>query len=180
MKAGIAKTEALGAAFMILSGSALHFAFEWSSNWQPVALIAAVNESIWEHLKLAFWPGLFWVALSSHMRLASIVPKLAIRGFTLLITAVLIVSIFSTYTGILGQNYLALDIGTFAISIVIGQVIAAWLSQRIDQGPPLIPAGLAFLAFQVIAFSLFTFFPPDHWLFIESSTGIRGIPDLSP
>ena len=44
MKSEIAKTEAIGAAFMILSGSALHFLFEWSSNWQPLALIAAVNE----------------------------------------------------------------------------------------------------------------------------------------
>ena len=53
----IVSWELASAAFMVLAGSGLHFAFDWSAGWPPLALIAAVNESIWEHLKLAFWPG---------------------------------------------------------------------------------------------------------------------------
>lgn len=51
--------ESIGAIMMILFGSGLHFAFVLLGSWAPVALVAAVNESIWEHLKLAFWTGLF-------------------------------------------------------------------------------------------------------------------------
>lgn len=39
------------------AGSALHFAYDWL----PVPLVglfAPVNESVWEHLKLLFWPML--------------------------------------------------------------------------------------------------------------------------
>jgi hypothetical protein len=47
--------ELAGIVSIILAGSTLHFAFEWANYWRPAALIAAVNESTWEHLKLGFW-----------------------------------------------------------------------------------------------------------------------------
>lgn len=40
-----------------LAGAALHFAYDWCQ--VPfVGLFAPVNESVWEHLKLFFWPTL--------------------------------------------------------------------------------------------------------------------------
>lgn len=38
----------IGGIFISLVGAMLHFAFEWS-NWLPIAIIAPVNESPWEH-----------------------------------------------------------------------------------------------------------------------------------
>ncbi|MEM4188473.1 MAG: DUF6512 family protein, partial [Candidatus Hadarchaeum sp.] len=52
-----------GTFFIIFFGSFLHFAFELSGNFRPLALIAAVNESTWEHLKLAFWPAFIFYAI---------------------------------------------------------------------------------------------------------------------
>ena len=46
--------------WIALAGSALHFAFELSEFWQPLALFSSVNESTWEHLKMYFWPGLIY------------------------------------------------------------------------------------------------------------------------
>jgi len=37
-----------------LVGSLLHFLFDWLGQWPPIGLISAVNESVWEHTKLAF------------------------------------------------------------------------------------------------------------------------------
>lgn len=45
--------ELVGIPFIVILGSLLHFAFAWSGYWIPVALVAAVNESAWEQLKLA-------------------------------------------------------------------------------------------------------------------------------
>ena len=42
----------LGAA---LAGTALHFLHSWLPN-PLTALFAPVNESVWEQLKLLFWP----------------------------------------------------------------------------------------------------------------------------
>ena len=49
-----------------LAGSALHFVFDLLSGFAPVGIIAAVNESVWEHMKLAFWPMLVFGAFASR------------------------------------------------------------------------------------------------------------------
>ena len=38
----------------------LHFLWEWSGQLLPVAVVASVNESVWEHVKILCWPFLFW------------------------------------------------------------------------------------------------------------------------
>jgi len=167
-----------GAAFMVAVGSAMHFLFDLAEGWRPLALIAAVNESIWEHLKLAFWPGLFWAGLAplpAGLRRRDV---LAAKGPGLLVTTVLIVAVFTTYVTILGHNILALDIGTFVIAIMIGQALSVvLLTGGAFQRRAFIRAGLGLLGLQIIAYSLFTYLPPDHWLFIEASSGLRGIPE---
>jgi len=76
----ILSREMAGAAFVILVGSALHFVFDWTGGWRPAALFAAVNESIWEHLKLAFWPGLAWALVPPGSGGTSLAERLAVRG----------------------------------------------------------------------------------------------------
>lgn len=168
--------ELAGAIFMILAGSALHFVFGWTGGWRPVALVAAVNESVWEHLKLAFWPGLLWAALQRKWLSISRHDALAVKGVTLALTAALIVVIFESYTSILGRNLLVLDIGTFALAILAGQMLSAWLMVHRPRKPWLIRFGLALLAVQIAAYGSFTFFPPDHGIFVDSRTGLRGLP----
>ena len=168
--------ELIGAAFMVGAGSLLHFAFDWSGGWRPLALVAAVNESVWEHLKLAFWPGVLWAALAPAPADLPRTALLAARGLTLPVTAALIVAIFTTYTAILGRNLLPLDIGTFALAILLGQGLSAWLiGQGALERPAVRRAGLALLGVQLVAYGLFTFLPPHHWLFIETRNGLRGI-----
>ena len=38
---------------LIVVGSVLHFAYDWSGHHRVVAVFAAVNESYWEHIKIA-------------------------------------------------------------------------------------------------------------------------------
>lgn len=166
-----------GALFMVVTGSALHFLFAFAGGWPPLALIAAVNESIWEHLKLAFWPGLVWAAIAPLPAGLGRREMLAVTGPGLLVTAVLIVVVFTSYVTILGHNLLALDIGTFIAAIVIGQALsAALLVQGAFRRSKVLRAGLGLLGLQILAYGLFTFLPPDHWLFVEASSGVRGIP----
>lgn len=167
------RLELIGAAFMIALGSALHFLFGWSGNWPPVALIAAVNESIWEHLKIAFWPGVVWALLAPYPKAIRGWPLFAAKGVGLMVCATTIVLVFQSYTTILGKNLLALDIGTFAFSILVGQLISAWLLAR---QPRLLPLGIPVLVLLFLAFSLLTYAPPDHWLFTDARTGTQGIP----
>ena len=172
---GIATWEIAGAVFMVLAGSALHFVFDWSGGWRPLALVAAVNESIWEHLKLAFWPGLLWALLPAGSPRIPLAERLAVKGLTLLLTSVLIVAVFLTYTSILGRNLLALDIGTFVLAILAGQGLAILLFPRRPAPRGLRRFGQVLLLLQALAYATLTYLPPDHWLFIEARSGMRGI-----
>jgi hypothetical protein len=55
--------EIAGTAFIIFLGSAFHFTYEFSGRFAIVGAFSAVNESVWEHLKLAFWPSLIWLLI---------------------------------------------------------------------------------------------------------------------
>lgn len=178
-KRPIVRFELVGAAFMVFAGSALHFAFDWTGGWWPMAVVAAVNESVWEHLKLAFWPGALWAVAAPVPAELSRSDLLVAKGLSLPVTAALIVTIFSSYTAILGRNLLPLDIGTFVLAIVVGQALsAAILSWGAVYGFVARRVGLALFAIQLAAYGLLTFFPPDHWLFIETKSGLRGIPSM--
>jgi hypothetical protein len=61
--------DAGGILFIAIFGTSLHFFFELSNFWKPVVIIAAVNESTWEHLKMAFWQGLFIIFSQKYSRL---------------------------------------------------------------------------------------------------------------
>ncbi len=172
----VLRFEAVGAVFTIALGSAPHFVFDWSGGWKPLAVVAAVNESVWEHLKLAFWPAVLWAALARPPLGLRRRQTLAAKGMTLPVAAILIVSIFTSYTAILGRNLLTLDIGTFVLAVAAAHALSALLLVRLSRRRGFILAGLAALAVQVVAYGLFTYLPPAHWLFIETRTGVRGIP----
>ena len=46
----------LGIFVIVMIAGPLHFAYEWSGENFIVSLVAPVNESIWEHLKMVYWP----------------------------------------------------------------------------------------------------------------------------
>ncbi len=39
--------EMIGIPVILALGSALHYLFEWTGSWLPIAAIAPVNESVW-------------------------------------------------------------------------------------------------------------------------------------
>ena len=168
--------ELLGIPFIVMLGSLLHFVFAWSDYWTPVALIAAVNESVWEHLKLAFWPGFAWAFIEYTFLRPKVWQFWAAKGVGLLIPPLLITLIFYAYTAILGRNLLLLDISTFVIAIITGQIGAAILINSCNWNKLFMTVGSGILVCQLMAYSTFTFYPPMASVFEDSRTGIRGIP----
>lgn len=169
--------ELAGIPFIAALGSTLHFAFAWFGQWLPLAVFSAVNESIWEHLKLAFWPGLVWALVERRFLPVRAVRFWAVKGIALLVAPVTIVVVFSTYTAILGTNLLILDIGTFILAIIAGQMASAWLLLTASWSLSLMRTAHLVLAGQVIAYSTFTYFPPRIALFQETTSGAYGIPE---
>jgi hypothetical protein len=167
--------EIAGILFIFLAGSALHFLFEWTLCWRPVAVIAPVNESIWEHLKLGFWPGLFFAAVESAFLRRKVNNFWVGKAVYLLTSPVIIVVGFYTYTAILGDNMVVLDISLFLISVVVGQL----LSYRLLVAPQVRrwarASALVAMVALVLAFSLLSYFPPRIFVFEDSMTHEYGI-----
>lgn len=57
------RLEMLGVVFIVFLGSGLHFTYKLSGENPVVAVFSAVNESVWEHLKLGFWPALLYAVI---------------------------------------------------------------------------------------------------------------------
>lgn len=167
--------EIIGIAVIILAGSALHFVFELTGRFTPVALFAAVNESTWEHLKLAFWPALIFV-LIEYRYVKTLAPNFwPGKTVALWLTPILIVVFFYAYQWITGTDSLVADITIFAVAIIIGQLVGLKLITRAVARPCTQMVAWAGLGIITAAFCLATFFPPKVFLFHDPISKGYGI-----
>lgn len=58
--------QLVGFVFTVIAGVILHFLFDWTNESILVAPFSAVNESIWEHMKLLFFPMLVFAIIESR------------------------------------------------------------------------------------------------------------------
>jgi hypothetical protein len=166
--------------FILLFGSGLHFAFELSNYWFPVAPFAAVNESIWEHLKMVFWPGLiFFTVQYAFLKNDACAEQFwTAKALCLILMPLLIAAGWYGVVAVTGEHYFVVDIALFIGAIIAGQLLSyAVLSGKIVVGPN---PRLAFLPIFLLAmaFTIFSFYPPKLSLFEHSSlenTGQYGI-----
>jgi len=175
MKRSILRWELIGIAVIAIVGSVLHFAFEWSGSWPPMGVIAAVNESVWEHLKIAFWPALFYALFEYPFFRGSAQNFVAAKAAGIYAMPVAIVVLFYSYTAIIGGDILIVDILIFVVAVAIGQ-LTSYKLLTIERLPPwLDKVGLIMVILLAVAMGVFTFYPPHLPIFRESLTGAYGI-----
>ena len=173
MKEKVLQWEIGGIVFIILLGSFLHFAFELSGYSRVVALVAAVNESVWEHLKLGFWPAVLYALIEyPFVKRENFVIAKAVCVYVIPFS---IVVLFYAYTAILGHSILFLDILIFMIAVILGQLASykILLAHDLPEWMNVAGAGAAILL--AILFMVFTFYPPHMFLFEDPLTGGYGI-----
>ncbi|MCS7127589.1 MAG: DUF6512 family protein [Thaumarchaeota archaeon] len=168
-------TEAIGAVFIFFAGAALHFTFEWSGHNVFVGLFSAVNESVWEHLKLAYFPAV-WLGLVQYALLRKHYPNFfAGKATGVFSVPVIIVVGFYGYQAIFRSHNLAYDIGLFVFSVVVGQFVSYKMVVKYgNRSPPQLLPVIALAAYAV-AFFAFTFEPPRLEPFRDPITGEYGI-----
>lgn len=128
-----------GAVFVIVVGTLLHFCYDWSGNNFIVGIFAPVNESPWEHMKLAFTPIILFGFVDYYfLKINPKRPKGVERIFPLCFAFVkeigvsifFILAVFYTYTYFTGDSILAIDISSF----IIGIILAKWFGYLILTG----------------------------------------------
>lgn len=146
----------------VLAGSGLHFVYGLCPNG-VTALFSPVNESIWEHGKILFWPYLAAAVWLTWGRPTGLCPWLLVGvGICLLMFGIgYLIHV------VLGWESLAADLVLYVALLALG----FWLPTRIS-GPFSglrwrLPALLA--AVLVLAMVWFTFHPPQGALFADLS-----------
>jgi hypothetical protein len=162
-----------GMVFISLLGTALHFTYDLSDGNLLVAVFSAVNESVWEHLKLVFWPAAVFALIEiAYLRKipSSFLPAKAVSMWLM---PTVIVAMFYTSKLFIKES-LAFDLFTFYFSIVLGQLVGLKIMGKI------LPKNVSYLALFAIAslasaFIYFTFYPPRIFLFQDPVTGGYGM-----
>lgn len=174
MKHSVTAWQTAGFVFTSVLGTLLHFLYDWSGQSVAAALFSPVNESIWEHMKLIYYPMLLF-ALLEYFAWGKGEPrfwciKLKGLGLALLLIPVL----YYSYTGILGLSVDQVNIAIFFLAAGAG----FWLETRLLAGawPCRLPtwAALSLLGLMGLSFVILTFAPPHIPLFRDPITGTYG------
>lgn len=162
---------------LVAVGSLLHFVYDWSGHHRAAAVFGAVNESYWEHVKIAVWPAvlqftvLFVVGGYAH---PAFVPAATVALYA--IPAALVGGVF-LYKAVTRRNVLWVDIVAFALAVAVGQAVFATLLPQLAADARTIALAALFLVGLLVAFTRFTLRPPrEPDLFRDPLTSRYGIP----
>lgn len=169
----------LGIPIIFIIGFFMHNIYEWSGKSIIVGIFGPVNESVWEHLKLSFWPILiWWIAgyfILSNSNKISINQWVVSCTVAELVCPLVVLCFYYTYTGAFGIESLILDIFSLLLGIAVAQVLALHVYKYARSNLNFLCISVAILILLTATFTVFTFAPPHIPLFKDSVTGIYGI-----
>lgn len=168
MKKELRKCFTLGFVFISIFGTLLHFVYGWSGENQIVGLFSPVNESIWEHMKLFFFPMFLFIVIMSYFNVLqtyypALVPGLLVG---LLAGTWFIPVAYYAYSGILGRNITLVDVLLFYVAVFVGLRVAYGKVTNHELSKYELPLKICAMIMLAL-FMLFSRFPPEWGMFLE-------------
>lgn len=156
-----------GIVFTLILGTLGHFFYEWSQGNPFIALFSPVNESVWEHTKLLFFPVFLYTLFETVVFLKGTGSFLTSRILGIVLGMFFILTSYFTYTGICGRHFLVLDILIFICSVLITFLSSRYIHIHLPALQlPLLANYVLFLLLIILFFS-FTFHPPQLPMFVD-------------
>ncbi len=145
----------------------MHFVYSDILKNVFTALIAPINESVWEHMKLAYIPlFLFSIIEYTILKYKNLSKFLFVKAVEIYIIMTTIVVSFYGYTWILGKNILVFDILTYILAVIVGQIFSYKILKNNISNKNYLWAGILLTVALILLFSFFTFWPPNISMFI--------------
>lgn len=151
---------------LYLLGSMSHFIYDFLNQNYIIGFISPINESIYEHTKLAIIPLLvFYIYL--YFKDKNNINKV-LKSFicSLVITSIMMPLLYYFVSTGFDINSLIIDIFIFFISITIGQLIALHIYEKSSK-PLNIKISILIILIYFIITIFFTLKPPAFPIFIE-------------
>ena len=175
LKKSLTFYQTIGFLFTGITGSLLHFLYEWTNESILIAPFSAVNESVWEHMKLLFYP-MFIFAVAEKPFLISRYRSFHCAKLSGTVVGLLIIPVlYYTYTGALGVSADWFNIAIFFIAAAAAYFTETLIMKSVGSScrfPSLVFIILCLIA---LSFVLLTFIQPEIPLFRDPVTGIYGI-----
>lgn len=156
-------------AFIIIGivGTLWHFLYEWTGENPIIGAVSPINESVWEHLKLLFFPALFYFTAEyffSKERYENLISAGVIGIFIGMLT---ITAFFYSYSGILGFNVAALDVFSYFLGLGITLCVKSCiLKKKTFSSKTAKYLSLILTAVTAVLFVVWSFYPPQLGIFI--------------
>ena len=175
MTKSLNRWQLVGFIFTGIAGTLLHFFYDWTNHSVIAAFFSAVNESIWEHMKLLFFP-MFVFGLIENRVIGRNHDNFWCSKLVGAVVGLLLIPIFYyTYTGAFGLSADWFNIVIFFIAAGSAYYLETQiLKQEINCYKSSLKA-LIFLCFIALLFIVLTFVQPKIPLFQDMSTGTYGI-----
>ena len=171
--AKIRNYQIASAIFACIAGTLLHFTYKFFGENNFVALFSAVNESVWEHLKLLFFPMLL-TTIIGYFYIGKNVPNfLCSKLIGIIISMLFIIIFFYTYTGIIGKSIVFIDIASFFVAVILGEYLSYKLMINNFECNNILATII--LSVILIGFIIFTYFTPKIEIFRDPVTNQYGI-----
>ena len=164
----------LGFVFTSLVGTLLHFLPDVADN-NFVSLFAPVNESVWEHLKLLFFPYLAFIAAEYFAYGKWTRGFLGAKMRGAVIGMSLIVSVHYVVSGIVGKDVMWVDVTLFFVGVLVAYLLPYIAIKRGATKNYSTLSAATVLALIFIAFAIFTFATPTLGIFMDPESGTYGI-----
>lgn len=155
-----------GITFTAICGTLLHFLYDWTgiASFTPVS---AVNESTWEHMKILFFPMLFFACFQAKFFKREYPQFWQIQCVGILFGTCLIPVLFYTYNGAFGTSSAFVNIFIFFLADGGAYFAEYFLFRRNALRTTNAVAAKITLVLLAAAFVLCTYFPPRIPLFIS-------------
>ena len=155
-------------------GTFLHFLFDLIGGSVAAALISAVNESIWEHLKLLFYPMVIFAVIEYFFWGKEQEDFWCVKLMGILTGLMLIPVVYYTYSGILGVSADWFNINIFFLAAGLVFWLETKLFQRGSSCQLGAKAAILLIGLIAITFTVLTFKPPRIPFFLDPITGTYG------
>lgn len=152
------KYIAFGMLFNLIIGTLSHFVYDWSGKNPIVGLFSPINESVFEHLKMLYFPMLIWVIIGYYKyarKNRSYFPS----AFVGLVCGLLTMPvIFYTYTAFTKTEILFIDIIIFILSIIIAYSIFCFIFLNYHWQSISVKCGILLWEIVFVIFTAYYFF----------------------
>ncbi len=163
-----------GFIFTAVAGVILHFLFGWTNENALVAPFSAVNESIWEHMKLLFFPMLVFAFIESRYIGKDYKNFWCAKLIGIVLGIVLIPVLYYVINGVFGPTPDWINIAIFFVTVVISYYAETRILRDNLINCKSSSKALAILVLIGVVFMVLTFLTPQIPLFEDPITKTYG------